>query len=115
MERLTKRELNNGGLIQLHRCDKTDCNYCTLQCKPIDEVLKKLKEYEDLEEKGMLVKLPAEAVFFIVDRKTKWATVMRRDIKNLTVTEIKNIDKDGRYFSTWEKAQKAIVEDLRNN
>ena len=50
-----------------------------------------------------------QKVYFIVDRKTKYATIMSRDIADLTIYEICKIDKDGRYFSTKEKAEMELV------
>lgn len=54
------------------------------------------------------VHLPCEKVYFICDRNTKFATVMSKSIKNLSVHEIEEIDKSGYYFSTTEKAEKAL-------
>lgn len=81
--------------------------------KQVAEYLRKLKEYEDLEEQGRLVKLPCDKVYYIVDKNNpKYAAVMSKTIRDLTVYEIENIDIDGRYFSTEELAE-AKLEELR--
>ena len=41
---------------------------CEPDCEEIDAVYRKLKEYEDLEEQGLLLRLPVEA-YFIKDNK----------------------------------------------
>ena len=40
----------------------------------------------------------------------EYATVMSKCIRDLTVYEIENIDIDGRYFSTKEKAEVKLKE-----
>ena len=79
------------------------------------ELREKLKEYEDLEEQGRLLKLPCKEVYYIVDKNNpKYAAVMSKSIRDLTVYEIENIDIDGRYFSTEESAE-AKLKELRGN
>lgn len=75
-------------------------------------LLKQLKEYQQLEEQGRLVKLPCKDVYFIVDiNNPKYAMVMKRPIRELTIYEIENIDKSGcKYFSTEEKAEAKLKE-----
>lgn len=71
----------------------------------------KLKDYEGLEEQGRLIKLPCNKVYYIVDKNNPiYATVMSKCIRDLTVYEIENIDIDGRYFSTKEKAEAKLKE-----
>ena len=66
MGRLTKRELIEhkiGKKIVGCNYKDEDCNdYCCVHvpCKWNDKALKKLKEYEDLEEQGMLLRLPCK-------------------------------------------------------
>lgn len=70
-----------------------------------------LKEYEDLEEQGRLIKLPCDKVYYIIDKNnSKYAAVMSKTIRDLTVYEIENIDIDGRYFSTEELAEAKLKE-----
>lgn len=84
--------------------------------KQVAEYLRKLKDYEDLEKQGKLVKLPCEDVYFIVDiNNPKYAMVMKRPIRELAICEIEDIDKEGcKYFSTEEKAT-AKLKELRGN
>lgn len=84
---------------------------CEPSCEEIDAVYRKLKEYEDLEEQGRLLKLLYNKVYYIVDKNNpRYATVMSKSIRDLTVYEIENIDIDGRYFSTKEKAEAKLKE-----
>ena len=74
--------------------------------------LTKLKEYEDLEGQGRLIKLPCEDVYYIVDiNNPRYAMVMQRPIRELAIYEIEDIDKNGcKYFSTKEKAEAKLKE-----
>lgn len=76
------------------------------------EVYFKLKDYENLEEQGRLVKLPCKAVYFIVDANNpKYAMVMKKSISELAIYEIESIDKENcRYFSAEEKAEEKLKE-----
>lgn len=80
--------------------------------KQVAEYLKKLKEYEDLEEQGRLVKLPVKYVYFIVDiNNPKYAMVMKKPIRELAIYEIEDIDKENcKYFFTKEKAEAKLKE-----
>lgn len=82
--------------------------------KQVAEYLRKLKEYEDLEEHGRLVKLLCKDVYFIIDiHNPKYAMVMKRPTRELAMYEIESIDKENfKYFSTKEKAE-AKLEELR--
>ena len=105
MERLTRRSANGTGV------------YATPSGEPIEwennrhNVLQKLADYEDLEEQGRLIKLPCDKVYYIIDKNNpKYAAVMSKTIRDLTVYEIENIDIDGRYFSTKELAEAKLKE-----
>lgn len=74
------------------------------------EVYFKLKDIEDAEEQGLLLRLPCNEVWFICDKGTKYATVMSKSINDLTVYEIRKIDKDGRYWSSKKKAEARLAE-----
>lgn len=74
------------------------------------EVYFKLKDIEDAEEQGLLLRLPCNEVWFICDKGTKYATVMSKSINDLTVYEIRKIDKDGRYWSSKKKAEAKLKE-----
>lgn len=60
---------------------------------------------------GISISYPNDYVYIIIDRRTKYATVMPRNVENLTIREIKGIDKDGYYYSTEEKAKEAMHND----
>ena len=105
MERLTE---SNPSWIDDELWERA----CEPDCEEIDAVYRKLKDYEDLEEQGRLVKLPCNDVYFIVDiNNPKYAMVMKRPIRELAIYEIENIDKSGcKYFSTEEKAEAKLKE-----
>ena len=65
MERLTKRESANVGGREYVLCNykKEDCNDSCMygtDCKWKHKALLKLKEYEDAEEQGLLLRLPCK-------------------------------------------------------
>lgn len=107
MERLTER---NSSWID----DELWESACEPDCEEIDAVYRKLKDYEDLEEQGRLIKLPCKDVYFIVDiNNPRYAAVMKRPIRELAIYEIESIDKENcKYFPTEEKAE-AKLEELR--
>ena len=71
-----------------------------------------IKEYQQLEEQGRLVKLPCKYVYYIVDiNNPKYAMVMKRTIRELAIYEIEDIDKENcKYFSVEEKAEAKLKE-----
>lgn len=98
---------NKGGVAFTFDLDIT--------CRPSEaqKILKlaeRLKEYEDLEEQGLLLKLPCKDVFYIVDNGTKYEMVMSKSIDNLNLYEIRGIDKDGYYWSTRKLAEERLKE-----
>ena len=62
MSRLTDRKLIEDGIVGCVDNNKNKCNDNCIYglCKWIRECLLKLKEYEDLEEQGLLLKLPCK-------------------------------------------------------
>ena len=74
------------------------------------EAIDKLSEYETAEEEGRLVVLPCEVAWYIVNKGTPYAMIMPVSINILRIIEIRNIDIDGIYYSTHEKAEKALKE-----
>ena len=99
MERLTCKLANNVydtfDPIDIVNNEYSKVNY--------ERLLLKLGEYEDLEGQGRLLKLPYNAVYYIVDKNNpKYAAVMSKTIRDLTIYEIEKINVDGRYFSTKE-------------
>ena len=105
MERLTE---SNPSWID----DELWESACEPDCEEIDAVYRKLKDYEDLEEQGRLIKLPMKYVYFIVDANNpKYALVMKKSIRELAIYEIESIDKENcKYFSTEEKAKVKLKE-----
>ena len=57
---------------------------------------------------GITITYPNDYVYYIVDKKSKYATVMKRNIRDLTIYEIEGSDKKGYYFSTEERAKAAM-------
>lgn len=72
------------------------------------------KECEDLDVQDRLIKLPCKDVYFIIDiNNPKYAMVMKKPIRELTIYEIEDIDNVGcKYFST-EAGAKSKLEELR--
>ena len=60
MERLTGRELNNLGSVYYSKCHQEDCHGNCGDCEITREIELKLKHYEDLEEQGLLLRLPCK-------------------------------------------------------
>lgn len=115
MGRLTNRdygEISHAGRIIPYStycigCISEDCD-----CGIVEDMVKKLADYEDLEEQGRLVILPCKYVYYIVDiNNPKYAMVMKRPIRELTIYEIEDIDKENcKYFSTEGKAEAKLKE-----
>lgn len=91
---------------------RTACTKSAEDCEWLADCLTKFKDYQQLEEQGRLIKLPCEDVYFIVDANNpKYALVMRKSVRELTICEIEKIDKKGyKYFSTKEKAESKLKE-----
>ena len=73
-----------------------------------NKCIEKLKEYETAEEEGRLVVLPCGTVYFIYVNKNGRAHVRAKSILDLYLHEILGIDRDGRYWSAREEAEKAL-------
>lgn len=115
MERLTNRnygEISHTGRIIPYSKHCIGCITKDCDCGIVEDMVKKLANYEDLEEQGKLVKLPCKDVYFIVDiNNPKYAMVMKRPIRELAIYGIEDIDKEGcKYFSTKEKAEAKLKE-----
>lgn len=89
-----------------------DCLRIADDNKHLAEWLEELKEYQQLEEQGRLIKLHYKDVYFIVDiNNPRYAMVMKRSIRELAIYEIESIDKKNcKYFSTEEKAEAKLKE-----
>ena len=71
-------------------------------------LVEKLCEYEDAEESGRLVRLPCNTFYFVCNPGTPYAIVLSRNIRELSLLDIENIDYDGVHWSTREAAEKAL-------
>lgn len=120
MERLTDKIGNTNCVKGCGSNCKYGFRYCRKEdwenCQTISNVIDKLAEYEDLEEQNKIIKLPCKDVYFIIDiNNPRYAMVMKKPIRELTIYEIEGIDKENcKYFSTEEKA-KARLKELRGN
>ena len=103
--------------------DKCPCDKCTKDrkcelsqeaCEEYlkweDDCIKKLAEYETAEEEGRLVVLPCDTVYFIWNKSSGTSHVRAKSILDLYLHEILGIDKDGKYWSVKEEAEKALKE-----
>lgn len=121
MERLTERtaigilvkeNYEKKSLKTLYSCYGEKPNSYYSNCEEGYCAMEKLADYEDLEEQGRLIKLHCEDVYFVVNANNpKYALVMRKYVRELTIREIEKIDKkDCKYFSTEEKAEAKLKE-----
>lgn len=79
----------------------------------VGEPIDKLADFEDAEDRGLLIHLPCEAVYHIVDQNTRYGPmVMKKRIRDLNICEIEGIDKDGKYWSTRQKAEQKMKKSL---
>ena len=111
MERLTTRNIA-GVAVYKHpfECERCGETIYRLPDYGNGSPTEKLAAYEDAEEQGLLLRLPCNKVWFICDKGTEYATVMSKDIDDLTGYEVRKIDRDGRYWSTKEKAEAKLAE-----
>ena len=87
MERLTYRTELGVRIDKNEDCPSCNicwnCNIPPRECKYIRDALKKLADYEDLEEQGRLVKLPCkvgDAVYVIVGKNISVQKIQRAKI-----------------------------------
>lgn len=89
MERLTYREELGVSMDKNEDCPSCsicwNCNIPPRECKYINNVLKKLADYEDLEEQGRLIKLPCK----VGDTVYYFSGGYYKNIKNWKITPIK--------------------------
>lgn len=107
MERFTERFKDGRNIL---RKGISDVFYVRFGRFFEGEAIDRLAEYEYLEEQGKLLKLPCDTVWFICDKKTKYATIMSKSIRDLAIYEIEGIDKKGYYWSTRDKALAELKE-----
>ena len=101
-------------LIEAYPCDSCNVQLCYRQCYKMtrwaEKAKEKLAEYETADEERRLVVLPCDTVYFIYVNKNGRAHVRAKSILDLYLHEILGIDRDGRYWSVKEKAEKALKE-----
>lgn len=132
MERLTKREIsgitynNSPGFICSCYCD--NCSKGTGDCDRLKAMVNRLAKFEDLEEQGLLVRLPCKIgddLYCIVNGEVKKLKVHSFGVQDFEITgiEFKYVDgfKIVRFvgevgktvFSTREEAEKKL-EEMKN-
>lgn len=106
---MTERLVTNKGQCVVCMGCIEESN-CKVECGAIDDCLNKLAEYETAEEDGRLVVLPCDTVYFIWNKSSGISHVRAKSILDLYLHEILGIDRDGRYWSAREEAEKALKE-----
>lgn len=117
MERLTYRTELGVSIDKNEDCPTCsicwNCDISPRKCKYISDVLKKLADYEDLEEQGRLVKLPCKVgddVYYILGIPNKTPCTIDK-----CTFELSDINKIGKtLFLTREEAE-AKLKELRGN
>ena len=91
MERLTRR-LNNNKIVAI-KGDSCDYNAYSFDCQTSEErkrlktALEKLANYEDLEEQGLLVRLPVEIGTELFQPCADRKSIIRSIVINNTITD----------------------------
>lgn len=113
MERLTERELYDGKVC-FTKCSKTNCLDTCTNCDIPKEANVCLKEYEDLEEQGKLLKLPCAVgdTVYVVERSQTGSTMIAETTVDSFYCALWMLDgKFGRsIFTTLEEAEAALEE-----
>ena len=108
MERLTKRY--TGGISNNDRQGFTCSNYCDncrkADCNTVKRMIRKLADYEDAEEQGVLIHLPCRDFLDIIfgDQTVFWGidtTYLENPIREITVDNSERI--------TWYDGWKSVV------
>lgn len=84
MERFTERELCDGKVC-FTKCAQTNCPDKCAYCDIPKEAEKKLKEYEDLEEKELLLRLPCkvgDTVYVVPSRENYGINIINNHQEN---------------------------------
>lgn len=116
MERLTKWE---DGSITYNEKRELECGeYCDScsqgagNCKTVENMIKKLATYEDLEEQGLLVRLPCKVgteVYYILGIPNKTPCAIDK-----CVFKLSDIDKIGESLFLTHKETEKKLEELKN-
>ena len=116
MERLTERYKGSiANMVLIRECEDKLCKdicgdieYDCSECE-LEKAFEKLADYEDLEEQGLLVRLPCKVgteVYYILGIPNKTPCVIDK-----CVFELSDIDKIGKsLFLTREEAEKKLEE-----
>lgn len=126
MDRLTKW-LDNRKALCIEVCEKecTEGYYECHDCKPFTDVMKKLAEYEDLEEQGLLLKLKygvgdkiyhrnyagkieEERISMVTQKSDK--TMKYRISGRYGCHDVNEVYINSIYYHTKEEAEKALAE-----
>ena len=110
MERLTKRDEDGFVMCLVEDCEIESCGW---SCSHERELWDKLAEYEDLEEQGLLLKLPCKVgaeLYFVGEHANG-----KREISSITVNSVMDSlsykDSIGKgLYLTKEEAEKALEE-----
>lgn len=95
MERLTKRDFSRitynerRSIMCSSYCD--NCSQGAGNCKTVKNMIKKLATYEDLEEQGLLVRLPCKVgddLYCIVNGEVKKLKVHSFGVPDFEITDI---------------------------
>ena len=129
MERLTNRnyrEISHAGRIIPYSTHCIECITEDCDCEIVEDMVKKLADYEDLEEQGKLVKLPCKIgteVYdiawwdnaqekVVVGGKTYYRTVHKHKVTKLPFT-YSDIDNFGKTVFLTKSEAEAKLKELR--
>ena len=113
MERLTERELNSVNNVSYCKCFFKGCNGQCATCDLQYEADMKLKEYEDLEEQGMIIKLPCKVGAKVYHIAFNYKTTKKEKIVETTFSLEMLEDYKKWWFLTKEEAE-AKLKELEN-
>lgn len=85
MERLTERELYDGKVC-FTKCAHTNCPDKCAFCYIPDEANARLKEYEDMEEQGRIVKLPCAVGSIVYEPRPDRGFISTYEVTMITIT-----------------------------
>ena len=136
MERLTKRDFSRitynerRSIMCSSYCD--NCSQGAGNCKTVKNMIKKLATYEDLEEQGLLVRLPCKVgdILFRINKGAR-NPIIKMKVSRITIISksynIKAIEEDRgevlfsndvigiKVFPTREEAEKKLEEMKKND
>lgn len=114
MERLTERELYDGKVCYT-KCSKTNCKDKCCDCPVEQEIPVRLKQYEDAEEQGLLLRLPCPIgtkVYALVNEceemyePSSWYTTISEEKFDFYMIDVFGKE----VFLTREEAESALAE-----